>query len=273
MTPYASTGFESRRRATVPGPTHRTDPSDDGTGGPPTLCSVTVRPGARGTDRPGLDGSEAGRRSRGANIHTASFVNSVGRIGCVVGSFGEAVVGDPPVHRRDSAMLDSDVGVREGHVAPRHLQRRVANDLLEGEDISAGHEEPRSERVPEEVRVKLRKPCPRPESPEEHFHRVRSESTTIVVEEHGVATLAGVRQVFAETPRGPKADGHDAFLLTLAEDFQPAVIQVQVRPAQPGEFGQAKACVKEQHENRPVADGKGRRYLHHAEEKLDIVVR
>ena len=92
-------------------------------------------------------------------------------------------------------MLDGDIGVREGHVAPRHLKRRVAKDRLEREDVTTGHEEARSERVPEEVRVKSRKPRPRSESPDEHFHRVLREWTTIGVEEHIVAMFTGARQV------------------------------------------------------------------------------
>ena len=166
-----------------------------------------------------------------------------------------------------------------------HLGRRdagVPEQLLHDTEIGAALEHVRCTRVPEHVRREVRvEPDPRARAAHDRPARLTADAPAARVEEHRVAVgraaspraaqrEATVGEIRVQHASRAAADGHDAFLVALAEHAYDAVLEIEVAELEPDRLADADAGRVEHLEQRPVALGQRAAAGDRAEERLDL---
>jgi len=151
-------------------------------------------------------------------------------------------------------MTGHEVGLGQTDVAADHVERRVAEDLLEAEHVATVDEVAPGERVAERVRTAAG-PDGRP-SPEPGDRQLdpacRQGRPPASAEERipGGDGRSG-REIADERPPGTRPDRHDPLLGALAHDMERPV-RPDVADPQRGEFGQPQPSVEQHERQRPL---------------------
>ena len=147
------------------------------------------------------------------------------------------------------------VGLGQADIAADHVERGVAQDLLQAEHVPAVDEVAAGERVAEGVGAAARGDARAPpEVRDRELDALPTERPAPAAHEHrvGRADGAALRDVAQERPAGGRAEGHDPLLGALAHDPHRPV-GPQVADPEPRHLGQPQAGVEQEQDEGALA--------------------
>ena len=170
-----------------------------------------------------------------------------------------------------------DVGISQLAVPAGHFQVRMPQQPLQGEHIAAVSQEGDGSRVAQRVR---RASDPRksgfPAFPSHDFlHPPPGQRPAVVRQEKKIAFgpgrhSAAVVDIVPEQALHLLADGNQALLVAFTQDFQHAVIKLQIGELQSEEFGDPQPGIEQGQYDRIVALPLGVAGIHGIEQQLDL---